>query len=66
MFSFNPILLSPPQSMSRQSSLVEDRISSDEDEFQEERSGTLNSNTNNRLYPLERTHSTPPIHVFNG
>lgn len=30
--------------MSRQSSLAEDRISSDEDEFQEERTGTFDSN----------------------
>lgn len=36
--------------MSRQSSLVEDRISSDEDEFQEERTGTFHTPPTNGLY----------------
>lgn len=43
--------------MSRQSSLVEDRISSDEDEFQEERSGRFQSlPTSNRAHCHPGTH----------
>lgn len=42
--------------MSRQSSLAEDRISSDEDEFQEERSGTSLSHANGVCF---RAHSLP-------
>lgn len=46
--------------MSRQSSLVEDRISSDDDEFQEERSGIiLNSGTINKLSARRHLPSPP-------
>lgn len=47
--------------MSRQSSLVEDRISSDEDEFQEERTGTSHSpaNTNGLHNHYSRANSMP-------
>lgn len=47
--------------MSRQSSLAEDRISSDEDEFQEERTGKFEFHANG-LY--SRAHSPPtPAHI---
>lgn len=56
--------------MSRQSSLVEDRISSDEDEFQEERSGTFSNGQSFRphSYPTTKAmfHCATPRSCYTG